>query len=635
MILHSLAQLYDRLSDDPEYEIAPLGYSPQKIGFKVIIKPDGTLFDIQEINDSINSEKYLNVYCPEHKVRAGSKILPQFLCDKAQYMLGFNERLSDFEKTEVRRLSYQSMHCDMNIRDEGYQAFQKFISLWNPDNIHLAGNITLLEKELKKLDKEDPKRVDIGLKITKSEQDLRSAEANVDNFKRWFSLLIKQKSYFGIIEIQGQLPLHDNSIIRDAWKQLCIEDQKNLPKAQCLITGEVLSILNTTHPKIKGFESATSLVGIQKNSSYESYELEQGLTSPISAREGFKYATALSWMLAGKWKSKHRIYIGDTTCAFWTSKPTDFENIFSSLFEDISPSGNQAINQNTLSKLNLALRSIKGGKISDFMKEETDADFFILGMEQPNPGRFSIRFFVRSSISEIMNTLAKHSSDISIIREYTKENSDKPQAEFPLFKQLLNETAMVLSSGKKNYDTIPPILAGSLMRAILQGTNYPESLYTAVLRRIKADRTINYLRACIIKGVLTRNHQLPIPNMLDTEHPEPSYHLGRLFALLEKAQFDALGDLNSGIRDKYYSSASATPASVYPRILRTLPHHLAKLNKPSEIFLEQKIQEVMSHFDEFPNQLNLKQQGIFAIGYYHQRKDLFTKKETTQTTESN
>ena len=174
------------------------------------------------------------------------------------------------------------------------------------------------------------------------------------------------------------------------------------------------------------------------------------------------------------------------------------------------------------------------------------------------------------------------------------------------------------------------------MRAILQNTPYPEALLSAVIRRIRADRTINYLRAAIIKGVLTRNHQLNIKTMLDIENTEPAYLLGRLFAALEKTQQDALGDLNAGLRDKYYSSASATPASVFPRILRTYQHHLSKLSGGGKVVRERLIQDILSSIPSsgFPLNFNLKSQGIFALGYYHQRKDFFTKKETSTEPQS-
>jgi CRISPR-associated protein Csd1 len=185
-------------------------------------------------------------------------------------------------------------------------------------------------------------------------------------------------------------------------------------------------------------------------------------------------------------------------------------------------------------------------------------------------------------------------------------------------------------------EKISPLLSGALTRAIVEGTPYPEGLFSAIIRRIQSDRTINYLRAATIKAVLVRNHHQTIPIMLDTESTDPAYLLGRLFSTLEKTQEDALGNVNAGIRDRFYSAASATPASVFPRLLRTYQHWLSKLNGGAKVNRERLVQEIMASIGSsgFPNQFPLKKQGIFAIGYYHQRKDFFTKKEAPSSTET-
>ena len=121
---------------------------------------------------------------------------------------------------------------------------------------------------------------------------------------------------------------------------------------------------------------------------------------------------------------------------------------------------------------------------------------------------------------------------------------------------------------------------------------------------------------------------------LDITNTNPAYLLGRLFAVLEKAQEEAIPRANSGIRERFYASASATPRTVFPIILRTFPHHLAKLDTPKEIFLSKLAQQVLDGLnakDGFPAHLNMEGQGLFAIGYYQQRNAFFTKKENTES----
>lgn len=120
---------------------------------------------------------------------------------------------------------------------------------------------------------------------------------------------------------------------------------------------------------------------------------------------------------------------------------------------------------------------------------------------------------------------------------------------------------------------------------------------------------------------------------LDPTRAEPTYHLGRLFAELEKSQEDALPGINATIKDRYFGAASATPASVFPRLIRMSQHHLGKLDGGNRTYHEKRIQEILGNVDQFPSHLSLRDQGLFAIGYYHQRQDIFTKKPSSKSTD--
>ena len=248
----------------------------------------------------------------------------------------------------------------------------------------------------------------------------------------------------------------------------------------------------------------------------------------------------------------------------------------------------------------------------------------------PNAARIAIRFYHRSTVRDLLIRLHDHQGCLSIVREYEQPKGKRPaDPEFPAIWQILRETS-------READDIPPLLGGALTRAIIQGTPYPEGLFAAIIGRIRADRTVNYLRAATLKAILTRNHHHTITTMLDPQNTDPAYLLGRLFAALEKSQEDALGGVNAGLRDRFYGSASATPAAVFPKLLRTYQHHLSKLNGGAKTLRDKLVQEILSGISSegFPKQFPLREQGIFAIGYYHQRKDFFTKKDQTSATET-
>jgi CRISPR-associated protein Csd1 len=116
---------------------------------------------------------------------------------------------------------------------------------------------------------------------------------------------------------------------------------------------------------------------------------------------------------------------------------------------------------------------------------------------------------------------------------------------------------------------------------------------------------------------------------LDTGNSNIGYRLGRLFATLEKIQEEANPGINATIRDRFYGAASSTPVAAFSHLMKLKNHHLAKLdNRGRAVNLEKVIGEIMDGIVDFPAHLPLKDQGRFAVGYYHQRQAFFTKNET-------
>lgn len=586
MILQSLNELYDRLSEDPAYEIAPPGFSPQKISFRIVIKPDGTLVNIDDARKPDEKKKLQNdvMLVPGEAKPSGAGINPCFLWDNQTYLLGRQPEDKPEGFGQKRFEAFRKRHVDLEatINSVEFSAVCRFLEQWSPERISDFPNLG-----------------ELG-------------------------------TGFGIFQIQGEKKaVHELPAIKNWWVRTMTAEEAG-DSAQCLLTGEVTPIARL-HPKIKGVVGAqaagASLVSFNANA-YESYGKSQSYNAPVGENAAFQYGTALNSLLTGPQSRKHRIRIGDTSTVFWTEKPTLVEDCLADIFSG----GSQAIEEvqditkrAQIQRLLEAVRS--GGSFQEF--GEASTPFYILGLA-PNAARLSIRFFHRSTIAELIAKLHDHQQCMEMVRQFTEHVGNRfPDPEFPAIWQILRETARVA-------DEIPPLLSGALTRAIVEGTPYPECLFSAIIRRIQADRSINYLRAASLKAVLVRNHNQTIPIMLDTESTDPAYLLGRLFSTLEKTQEDALGNVNASIRDRFYSAASATPASVFPRLLRTYQHHLSKLNGGAKVNREKLVQEIMSSIGSsgFPNQFPLKKQGIFAIGYYHQRKNFFTKKETESNTET-
>ena len=198
--------------------------------------------------------------------------------------------------------------------------------------------------------------------------------------------------------------------------------------------------------------------------------------------------------------------------------------------------------------------------------------------------------------------------------------------EFPPLWRLLCQTA---SLGKT--ENISPVLAGGMARAILSGTLYPQNLLPVVLERIRAEHNVTYFRAALLKAYLLRNKHMEVSVALDQNRTDRPYLLGRLFAVLEKAQEEAIPGANATIKDRYLASAAATPGQVFHMLLKNSANHIAKLKKSPEkkgraFHYDFMTQEIISGFSDYPKTMKAEEQGLFMIGYYHQRKDFFTKK---------
>ena len=115
---------------------------------------------------------------------------------------------------------------------------------------------------------------------------------------------------------------------------------------------------------------------------------------------------------------------------------------------------------------------------------------------------------------------------------------------------------------------------------------------------------------------------------LNEECNDAAYVLGRLFSVLESIQTDANPEIKSTIRDRYFNSACATPASVFPVLIKLKNSHIRKLEAFKKIHYEKMLTDLQGRIEmKYPKKLNLDEQGKFILGYYHQVQKRYTKKE--------
>lgn len=594
MILQALHALYYRKQDD----LPPQGFEAKEIPFLIVINKTGKFVALQDTRTKVGKKLIARKFIvPKEKGRSGKNAwqMANIFWDHYGYVLGWpkSESTSDMEMARKQH--------------ESFKKIVKSISEAFPENSNIMAVYNFL---------------------------------NQDSFNDVFSCpeweeckKIKGCNLSFIIEGTNELVCEDEHITSCLSEHFDNEDDDDEggvalqeKKGICLVTGEHSQIarLNPRTP-ILGTKSNAKIVAFQRNMGFDSYGKEQSFNAPVSKTASFAYSTALNYLLAKE--SKQKLLIGDSTTVFWAEKEHKLETVFADLF-GTSAKDDQIQDAKALIAV---LRSPQIG-----VKPELDPQtrFYVLGLA-PNAARIAIRFWYEGTVQQVVDNINQHFEDCAIVH-----GPNQPET-LSLFK-LLVSTAV--QSDAKN---IQPNIAGDMMRSILNGTPYPKSLLSSVINRTKAEQSrkdqngkslqnVSYPRAALIKAILVREtryyqrNQKEVIMSLDTTNNNIGYRLGRLFAALEKVQEEANPGINATIRDRFYGAASSTPVAVFALLMKLKNHHLAKLeNRGRAVNFEKLISEIISEINEFPPHLNLADQGRFAVGYYHQRQDLFTKKENS------
>jgi len=583
MILQALKEYYDRKAADPESGIAPEGFEKKELQFLIVINENGDFVNIRDTREKVGTRLVGKSFIlPRSKGRSGGRSYETtfLLWDHIGYLLG--QPAQDAKSAKQHKTWLDSLNNMPNelSDDTGVKAILQF---YKKNGIEQAIATTQFQECLKASQCNMAFQIatdDVPVPCTKKVQEfvLNSISSNENEVDE-----IKEDAKIGI----------------------------------CIVTGENGEIART-HGRTPINKDTKCLVGFQKNCGYDSYGKEQGYNAPVIKSTEFAYVTALNSLLKS---ISQRMSIGDASTVFWSEKKTNFESDFASFFSEPEKDDPDKGTR----KIKALFDSINNGA---FINEEGKNRFYVLGLA-PNAARIAVRFWQVGTIAEFAVKIKTHFEDLAIVKP------PKEPEYYSLWRLLVN-----IATQDKS-ENIPPNVAGDFMRSILTGSPYPATLLQSALRRIHSDteNRVKPVRAALIKAYLNRYHRIHInPNhkellmSLDVSQPSIGYQLGRLFATLEKIQEEANPGLNATIRERFYGAACASPVSVFSNLLRLKNHHLAKMdNKGRVVNLERLLAEIIGRFDDFPSHLDLHEQGRFAIGYYHQRQDFFTKKDDTNS----
>jgi CRISPR-associated protein Csd1 len=603
MILQALNDYYRRKCDDPDpaQRLPVFGLEQKEIPFILEINAEGELLQLRDTREVQGKKKVARVFKVPMGIKKTSGVAANLLWDTLEYVLGVDTKGKP-ERVAEQHAAFRARIAALPAaarEDAGIQAVTRFLD-----------------------------RMDL---------------AQWQRQPAWGDAL--ESNAVLSFRLQGDLDLVcQRPAVVHAALNVATDDDPH--QAMCLVTGETASV-ERLHTSIKGVwgaqTSGANIVSFNARA-FESYGKteRQGENAPVSRAAAFAYTTALNHLL--RKDSPQRIQVGDASTVFWAEKQDPFESIFGDIFNDNPDDSTRAVHA-----LLDAVRSGKWGHSDESLR------FYVLGLA-PNAARISIRFFHCVTLLELGQRIAQHFKDLELAR-------GPHDAQYPSLKRLLQTVCLATSSQPfGDIDRLPPNLGGAIVDAIFAGENvpYPALWLNAAVGRCRAEQAkktqqgtqaqnVPYARAAAIKACLNRQirranlsappHLLEkefLP-MLDRTNTNPGYLLGRLFAVLERIQEAAAGGggkLNSTIRDKYYGAMASSPGVVFPTLDKLKVAHLKKLTWGQKEWFEHLLGEILNDLPDIPRQLSLPDQGRFALGYYHQRQDFFSKKpdDTAHTT---
>lgn len=566
MILRALYDYYQRCSDLPAF-----GMEQKQIGFLIVISKEGRFVRFEDRRIDKNKAQ---LFLVKKSVGRSSAPVANYLYDNSQYVFGYSDKgdmVSMRKYYDTFKAKVQEIY-DAAPEDEDLQAIQAF---------YQHEPLCIVEEMQK-----DPLWDDIVKNLNK-----------------------KYSTFSFLIEGQTDIVASKKKLTN------LLDKEEDVGTSVCLVTGNLsTNVETTTATMVPGSQATAKLVSFQVKSGYDSYGKEKGNNAPISEEAEFAYTTALNHMLRAD--SHNKFSVGTRTFLFWASSNSEAAQASeNSLFALFGKSDDEDPNRR-VELVRQTFMSIYNGKLVSHQ----DDKFYILGLA-PNSARIAVVYWAEVPLCEFAHTISRHFDDMEVV------DTRKDQRPYAGLHAILGAVTL----GGKSGDATPN-LPDAVVKSIFQGLSYPASLYQSCIRRIRAEQSLTITRVAIIKAYLNRlnDNNTKIQIMLDKENTNQGYLCGRLFAVLENLQYAA--NKQDSIRSSYMNAASSTPAAVFSTILKLSNSHYGKLAKDKKglaIYFDAQKEEIMAMIKDFPETLDLQDQGRFFLGYYHQ-KNYKENKETEE-----
>lgn len=560
MILKALYDYYQRSGE----EVAPLGLEYKQIGFIIVLDKDGHFLRFEDRRlDKKSAQQFLVM----KSVGRSSAPVANYLYDNSQYVFGYSDK-GDLDSMRKYFDIFKSKVAEI------YEMY--------PENKAIQAVFAFYQQEPSAM-------------VEAMQQD-----ALWDDIAK--NLNKKYSTFSFLIDGDTEIVASKRDLMNLVTPEYTVEGKL------CLVTGKHSKTVEvTTATMIPGSQATAKLVAFQVNSGYDSYGKTKGNNAPISEDVEFAYTTALNHMLRSD--SHNKFMVGNRTFLFWASSASQAaKESEDSLFALLGrPETDDDDPNRRIELVRSTFMAIYNGKLS----ADKDDRFYILGLA-PNSARIAVVYWSEMPLRDFAGVISRHFEDMEMV-DIRKEK--KPYVG-------LHSILGSVTLGGKSSDAIPN-MPDAVVKSIFQGLPYPISLFQACIRRVRAEQSINVVRAAIMKAYLNRlndNNHKNIKRMLDKENNNQGYLCGRLFAVLENLQYAA--NKQDSIRSSYMNAASSTPAAVFSTILKLSNSHYGKLlkeNKGLAVFFDNQKKEIMAMIQDFPTTLDLGDQGRFFLGYYHQK----------------
>lgn len=414
---------------------------------------------------------------------------------------------------------------------------------------------------------------------------------------------------FIVFRIRDEEWLHEKEEVQNFWSDYVkpVADDKSIVMP-CMFCGEEAPTMQRHAINFVVDGERTKMISANKNA-YESHGNKHSTVAPTCYVCEQKYGKALEYLLRRVPKTgrgPHMISVGDLTYVYWLRK--DVNGLDQNVKLDQYFAAPAETKIKNIDEMKDALNQVFGKQ-----SREYEFNNFCLLVLSANKGRLVVRNYIEESMGTLYDRIVQY-------LDAQQVGQNRAYSVYTLAGSIYNKPSTQLQK----------VDIRDWFDFVFQGRPLPGRILIALLKRIQAEGAMYAHHAAVLKSWLVSQQEgREWTVAIDYENKQPAYVLGRTFAVLEKIHQEAIGSKDT-LGSRFFGSASTTPRAVFGMLIKNAQHHLVKIggkNLGRKVNLDKRLTELLARVEAFPSTLRLAEQAEFALGYYHQKEELWKKKE--------